>query len=39
MCEDKSLEGNEGQDYAKTNHARQMITLNMGITKQRKGKQ
>lgn len=38
MREDKRLEDNEDQEYAKTKHARQMTTFNMGITKQKSRK-
>lgn len=38
MREDKCLEDNEDQEYAKTKHPRQMTTFNMGITKQKSRK-
>ena len=38
MHEDKRLEDNEDQVYAKTRHARQMTTFNMGSTKQKSRK-
>lgn len=39
MREDNSFGSNEDQDYTETNHARQMLTLNVGIMKQKEEKQ
>lgn len=39
MPEDNSFGGNEDQDYAKTNRARQMIIFNLEIMKKKKEEQ